>query len=265
MLVERPCPREYTYIQQGTYLRSQRIIELRRMMEQLEPFPIQKNKGYNNRVLENKPQGHLLTQTDCYAITSSSSSIPTVHNNQRYFSGGTASRGRRQSKSVCRGFTKMNHEVTAFGPKHAEHARRFYQSEGKKWEPRQVMVTPYRPNYGPTYCRQSGVKNGSNLLGDPVFNTGVNKSTKWCTMSAMGGVSLPKISLPSETVLRVAKISPRPRRMRPKTLSSVGMTILNKKMEGGLKKKSDDFQDNRLEDYLKNAPLFQILCEISKT
>jgi len=236
------------------------------MMEELEPFPNRKNKGYNNRVLEDKPIGYQMTQTDCYAITSSESSIPpTVQNNQRYFSGGTAFRGRRQSKGVCRGFTKMNHEVTAFGPKHAEHARRFYQSEGKKEEPRQVMVPPYRPNYGPKYYRQSGVNDGSNLLGDPVFKRGVNYSTKWCSMSAMGRVSLPKISRSSETVLRVARISPRPRRMRPKTSSSVGITIVNKKMNDGLKKKSDDFQDKRLEDDLKNAPLFQILCEISKT
>jgi len=265
MLVEQPWPREHTYIQQVTYLGSQRIIELRRMMEELEPFPTQKNQGYNNGILANKSQGFQLTQTECRTITSSESYIPTVHNNQRYFSGGSAIRGRRPSKSVCQGFSKMDREVTAFGPKHAEHARRFYQSGGIKEELRQVMVPPYRPNYGPMYYRQGGVNNGSNLLGDPVLNRGVNNSKARRMMFGMGLVSLPKISRPSETVLKVARISPRPNKMRSKTSSSVGITIVNKKMNDGLKKKSDDFQDKRLEDDLKNAPLFQILCEISKT
>jgi len=76
----------------------------------------------------------------------------------------------------------------------------------------------------------------------------------------MGRESLPVVSPPSETVLKVARISARPNRMRPKTSSRVGVTMANKTVDG-LKKKSL----SRLEVDLKDAPLFQILCEISKT
>jgi len=268
MLVERPCPRYYGYTQQEIYLRNQRIINLQRVMEELKPFPIQKNWGYNNGVLANEFQGHHFTRIERYTFGSSLCSEPTVHKNPSYFSGGNAFKERRQSKSVCPSTTKMNPKVIAFGQIHAEHVRRFSHSEGKKPELRQVMVPPYRPNYGPieaSYNRKSGVNNGSNLLGDPVFNRGVYNCTAWCTKSATGQVSLPMISRPSGTVLKVARISPRPNRMRPKSSSNVGIAIVNKKMDDVLKRKSDDFKGSRLEDDLKTAPLFQILCEISKT
>jgi len=245
MLVERQYPSEYAYSQQETYLRNNRIIELQRAMEELKPFPMQKNEEYNNGVLA---QGLQQTQRECYTIASSLSSKLTVHSNRSYFSGGTALRGMMQSESVCRSFTKMNNEVTAFGPKHAEHARRFYQSEAKEPERRQAMIPSYRQKYIPTevsYYRESGVNNGSCLLGDPVFN---RDNTTWYTKPAM---------------VKVARISPRPNRMRPKTSSSVGVGTVNKKQYDGLKRKSVD--DSRCEMDLKNAPVFQILCEISKT
>jgi len=238
MLVERQCPREYAYSQQETYLRDNRIIELQRAMEELKPFPMQKNEEYNNGVLA---QGLQQSQRECNTIASSLSSKLSAHNNRSYFSGGTAYRGMRQSESVCRSFTKMNDEVTAFGPKHAEHARRFYQSEAKEPELRQAMVASYRPNYTPmkvSYYRESGVNNGSYSLRYPV------------TKPAM---------------VKVARISPRPNRMRPKTSFGFGVTTVNKKQYDGLLRKSDDFQDSRCEMDLKNAPVFQILCEISKT
>jgi len=255
MLVERPYPREYTYAQQNTYLRNQRMIELQGMMKKLKPFPIKTNEGYNKGVLANESQcQQLLTQIGCYSMAPSLSSTPTVHNNQSYFLGGSAHRR----------FTKMNPKVSAFGPKHAEHARRFYQSEGKTPGPQWAMVPPIGSNYEPTYYRQSGVNNGSNFLGDPVFSRCANNSTTSYTMSAEGRGLLPKISRPSETVLKVARISPRPKSIRPKTSSSIGVTKVTKKIDEELIKKSDDFQDSMFEKDLKNAPLFQILCEISK-
>jgi len=267
MLVERLCPRYYAYTQQEIYLRNQRIFQLQRVMEELKPFPLQKNWGYTNGFRANEFHGDQLTQIERYTFASSLSSKPTVNKNQRYFPGGNTFRGSRQSKSVCPSFTKLNPEVTAFGPRHAEHVRRFYHSEEKKPELRHAMVSAYRPNYGPmeaSYYRQSELNNGSNLLGDSVFNRGVNNSTTWCTKSAMGGISSPMISRPSETVLKVARISPRPDRKQPKTSSRVGVTIVNKTIDG-LQRKSNDFLDSKLEMDLKDAPLFQILCEISKT
>lgn len=125
MLVERTCPKERTYAQQKTYLRNQEIIELQGMMEKLKPFPVQKNVGYNNGAVANDSHCQpLLTPIECYSIASSLSSKPTVHNNPSYFSGVSAQRR----------FTKVNPKVNAFGPKHAEIARRFYQLERKKPE-----------------------------------------------------------------------------------------------------------------------------------
>jgi len=225
-------------------------MELQRVMEELKPFPMQRNQRNDNGFLANGSRGHL-TQIECYAIASSLSSLQTVHNGQSYSSGGSVSRGTRQPKSVCRGFTKMNHEVIAFGPRHAEHARRFYQSEGKKPELRKVEVPPYRK---PTYYNHSGINNGSNVA--------ANNSTTSYTMAPMGRKPFPKISGRAETVLKVAKISPKPKRMRQKTSSIV--TVVNENVDDGLTKKSADFRGSRIESDLENAPLFQILCEISK-
>jgi len=260
MLVERQFQREDAYSQQETYLKNQGTMELQRVMEELKPFPMQRNQRNDNGFLANGSRGHL-TQIECYAIASSLSSLQTVHNRQSYSSGGSVSRGTRQPKSVCRSFTKMNHEVIAFGPSHAEHARRFYHSEGKKPELRKVEVPPYQRA---TYYSQRGFNNGSYVPGDRIFNTGANNSTTSYTMAPMGRVSFPKISGPAETVLKVAKISPKPKRMRPKTSSCVVVTVVNKNVDDGVTEKSDDFRSNRIEIDLENAPLFQILCEISK-
>jgi len=250
MLVERQCPREYANTQQETYLRNNRIIELQRAMEELKPFPMQKNEEYNNAVLA---QGLQRTQIECYTIASSLTSKWTSHSNRSNFSGGTAFRGMVQSKNVCHSYSKTNDEVTAFGPKHAEYARRFYQSEAKAPELRQAMLPSYRPNYSHmkvSYYRESGANNESNLRGNRVFDRDANNNTTWYTKSAM---------------VKVARISPRPNRMRPKTSSSVGESFVNKKKYDGLLTKSVDFKDSRREMDLKNAPVFQILCEISKT
>jgi len=259
MLFERTCPREQAFTQKEIYLRNQRIIELQRVMEGLNPFRIQWKEKRCNGVLANNSKGHQLTKMERYSLASSQSTKPAVHKEQSYIWGDTACRGRRQSKIVFGRFTKMNHEVTAFGPRHAEHARRFYQAEGKRPELQQVVVPPYPPNYASkraSYYRQSGVTYDSNFLGDPVFHTGVNDNAN----AAMGLESLPVVSTPSETVLKVAKISARPNRMRRKTSSRVGVKMVIKTVDG-LKNKSL----SRLEVDLKDAPLFQILCEISKT
>jgi len=261
MLVERQFQREYAYIQQETFLRNQRKMELQRVMEELRPFPMQRCQGYDNGFLANGSRCHQLTQIECYAIASSLSSMPTIHNGQSYSAGGSASRGTRQPKSVCRRFTAMNHEVTAFGPRHAEHARRFYQSDGMKPEIPKVVVPPYRR---PTYYSQSGFNNGSDVPGDPIINLGANNSTTSYTMAPTGRVSFPKISGPVETVLKVAKISPRAKGMPPKTSSCVAVPVVNRNVDDGLTEKSDDFLGSRIEIDLENAPLFQILCEISK-
>jgi len=66
----------------------------------------------------------------------------------------------------------------------------------------------------------------------------------------------------NETILKVAKISPTPSKkqlMRTKTLFE---NIVNKKIE---KEKSVDFQASEHDIDLSNAPLFQMLCEISHT
>jgi len=263
MLFERTCPREQAFTQKEIYLRNQRIIELQRVMEGLNPFRIQWKEKRCNGVLANNSKGHQLTKMERYSLASSQSTKPAVHKDQSYIWGVTACRGRRQSKIVFGRFTNMNHEVTAFGPRHAEHARRFYQAEGKRPELHQVMVPPYPPNYGPkkaSYYRQSGVTYGSTFLGDPVINTGVNDNAACYTNAAIVLESLPVVSPPSETVLKVARISARPNRMQQKTSSRVGVKMVNKTVDG-LKNKSL----SQLEEDLKDAPLFQILCEISKT
>jgi len=142
-------------------------------------------------------------------------------------------------------FRKIKQEVVAFGPKHAEHARRVYQSKGTQpiQEFMQIMAPSYRPNYDSMQVSRhiSQLSKGSYLLGEHVHHRSVNQ-TAWYTDSLKAQVPVPVTSQHNETVLKVAKISPR---------------------EHGLAKKSDVFQDGGCEIDLSNAPIFQILCEIS--
>lgn len=266
MLVERPSMREYACAQQGSYLRHQQLLELQLAMKKLKQFPIENFQRYHEvqegKVHRWQPVARFNSQM------ASISTEPISYINSSLVSEGAAYRRSKESKRpVHRNFPKIKQEVAAFGPKHAEHARRFYQSKGTqpKQKFRQVMVPPYRPNYGPMQVsrhKKTQVTKESYLLGEPVHDRSVNQTALY-TDSLKGQVPVPVTSQPNETVLKVAKISPRLNKKMP--MKTIGVKLLNHNVEQGLAKKSDVFQDSGSEIDLSNAPIFQMLCELSNT
>jgi len=168
------------------------------------------------------------------------------------------------SNSRCVSPVKSKRKVTAFGPKHAQHADRFYKSRGRKpefWQNLALQdgtkVSPMEvSNYYGTKevspmevsnYRQTRVEKGHDLPKHPSF-TSVNQT------SASSGCAKRKVYVPifqpQETVLKVARISPRP------GLGDKFPTIV---------KKSNDLHETRLAMELKDAPIFQMLCEMTRT
>jgi len=271
MLVEQPFMRDYTCAQQGSYFRQQQLLEFQLAMEKLKQFPIEKFQRYyevqGNKVHRWQPVprfNNRMTSISANPISYINGSLATEgppYNKDSYL---------QSRRPVQRNFPKIKKEVSAFGPKHAEHARRFYQSKGTQshQEFQQVMVPPYRPNYGPMQVscqRNTEVTREGYLLGEPVFDRSVNQIAL-CTDSVKGQVPVSVTSQPYETVLKVAKISPRPSEKQPTTTKTgFGVKLVNKKVEQGLLNQSHGSQDSRSEIDLSNAPIFQMLCEISNT
>jgi len=265
MLVERPILREYPCSQQGSNLRHQQLLEWQLTMEKLNHFQ-RENFWRYNEVQEDKVRSwqHAATYDTHMA---SISPDPLSYINPNLGSAGPANRKRRESKRpVHRNFPQIKQEVSAFGPKHAEHARRFYQS--KRTQPiqefPQVIVPSFRPNSGPMQVpghRQTRVTGGG------LHGRSLNQTALY-TDSLKSQKPVPDTSESCETVLKIAKISRRPSKKlttKAKTSFGFGVKLLNHKVGRGSVKKSDDFHDSGCERDLSNAPVFQILCEITNS
>jgi len=269
MLVERPFVRKYACAQQGSYHGQRQLLELQLAMEKLNnQSPIKNFRRYHVVEEDKVRMWQPVTRFNTHMASSCKSHS---YINPSLGSEGPAFRKNKWSKRpVHRNFPKMNKEVSAFGPKHAENARRFYQA--KRAQPiqefRQIMVPPYRPNSGPMQVsghRQTQVTEGVYLLGEPVFGRSLNQ-TAFYSDSLKSQVPVPDTSQPYETVLKTAKISPRPSEKLPtkiKTSFGTGGELFNHKIEQGSLKKSDNCEESGCEIDLSNAPVFQILCEIS--
>jgi len=236
--------------QQGSYIRQMQLA-----MEKLNQLPIENFRKYH-QVQEDKVC-RWLPVTRFNTHMASISSHPFSYINPSLASERLAYRKNRDPKRpVHHNFPKIKQEVSAFGPKHAEHARRFYQS--KRTPPneefRQLMIPPYRPKYGP--MQVSGHRE--------IFGRSLNQTALY-TDSLKSQGPVPDTSQPCETILKIAKISPRPSiEQRAKTIG-FGVKLLTHRVEQGSVKKSDDFQDSASEKDLSNAPVLQMLCEISNT
>jgi len=262
MLVERPFMGENICAEQGSYLQQQKLLELQSAMEKLKQFPKDNFQRYHE-VHEDKVHRRLpAARFNCHM--DSISTEPISYINSRVFEGAAYRRSKEFKRPVNSHFPKMKREVAAFGPKHAEHARRVYESKGTQHVQKSmhIMVPPYGPNYDPMQVlrhRKSQVIKGSYLLGEHVHDRSVNQTTFTDLLKVQ--VPNPGTPKPYETVLKVAKISPRPNKKHPtKTTDS---KVLHHKVEQGLAKKSDVFQDSGCGIDLSNSPIFQILCEIS--
>jgi len=260
MLIQRRYFREHFCAQQGSYLRDQKLSEIQHLMKRLEQFPIG-NFQESNTVSAYAAQAGWPIIYGC-STRLASSSEPTDYINQRLVSGGSPfSRSKELRKASIHDNSKLKQEVSAFGPKHAERARRIYQ-ENQRFQ--QVLPPLHGPTFGPVQvtCYEKTPRNkGSNLLGQPAFGGAPKRATLYSnfTKSQVSG-NVASHSL--KKVIRVAKISPRPKKKQgeePKLSFSFGGEPPNKRLE----KKSEDFIGSGIDMDLSKAPLFQILCEIS--
>jgi len=226
MLVEGLYMGDHIFTQKRTFMRQKQVLELQGVMNTRKQFPDKHFNGYSGVSAERQAMQSF--NTSLKSITS----LPTSNTNSSLIS-----RAAVNGSTVLRKMTnpKITEKVSAFGPRHAEHARRLYQKGIQSQEFRQVLPPSYRPNYRPMLI--------SNHM----------QASK--TQS-------------NETVIKIATITPRPckKQLHKKKPSLVSRVKLSKDIaETGLGKKSVDFQDSISEIDLLNAPLFQILCEITNT
>jgi len=219
MCVEQPSKREYVCAPQG-----QQLLELQFAKEKLKQSPTEYFKRYHEihevKVHRLQPAG-MFNSHMAFMTTK-----PISYLNSRVSEGAAYRRSQKSKRPVHSNFPKINQEVAAFGPKHAEHARRVYQSRGTQ---------PFQKF------------NQTTFYNDPL----------------KGQVPVPITSQTYETVLKVAQISPRSYEKQPTKTS--GLKVLHHKAERGLPKKSNISRDRGCEIDLSNAPIFQTLCEISNT
>lgn len=263
MMVEGPISRGYGFVQQECWL-PQRHTALSCVMEGLRSFPVIQNQGYYGDAEENV-QGWKTTQ-GCNTHVAPVSSNPTRYINLNHLSSAPANNVSWESKTASPNERKQ--KVTAFGPNQAEHARRLYQSRGNNPDFQPGLAHQNRPYFNPMLVsnyRQCGVKKQHYLPRDSSLSRPRNRATT-CFGIAKRKVYVPIKSQPQETVLKVARISPRPDMMQSKILKksfSFGGKLPTKKER--MVRKSNIGHDMKPEMDLETGPLFQILCEISET
>jgi hypothetical protein len=169
-------------------------------------------------------------------------------------------------KVACNNHPEIKQEVFAFGPQHAEQARRLYQSKGCKSLFEQVLGPPYRSLHGSMQIPFQRTHFGSFVSGE-----GISDLKKWSALclnrDSHTRVRFSFASESSETVLKVANISPKPDKKqgsKPRSLYGVLENGHSKKLDQGTLKKLTESLDNEDKIDLSTAPIFQILCEISE-
>jgi hypothetical protein len=263
MLVEQPYLRDYPNVLHESYLRNQHSVG-NRVMEEHNLFRTSNFQVYEG-ISGDQKQGWQPTQ-GCSTQVAAITCVPVSYSNTNLIRGGSADKGCTGSKSeVCRNDSRMKQEVSAFGPKHAEYARRFYQFKGAQSLFQQNMLGAYRLNYGPmevSNIKPSLTNRRGDLQGEPVWKIALNKATLY-TDSVSRQVPEP-VAFQEEPVLKVAKISSRPvKSNNSKVYPSFSEQLFNSKMDQKTLK-SIKYQDLEDDIDLANAPVFQILCKISK-
>jgi hypothetical protein len=259
---QQPFERGYACVQQGSY-EGKQCFKVNRALWNFQQLPTDKFQVYHGISAEQvqgwQPTRLSRNQMGVFSCESKSNITNSV-------SEGSTSDGCKYSKSVlCHNYPKIKQEVSAFGPKHAEHARRFYQAAGLQPKLSRDLDPPYLPSYCPmqvSYIKRTQASRECDLLGGSVFDRTLNRTTSADPVSLQ--VPFP---VTFQREVKVAKISPRPNIQElnnPKIYLGVNERILSYKMAQGTVMKLIDTQNVDEEMDLSKAPLFQILCEISK-
>jgi len=146
---------------------------------------------------------------------------------------------------------------------HAEYARGFYESSLQGTESNDFNVRPSGQYSHPQVNQRT--LSGGRTMHQPGFQRLLNQGAPNMEM-VRGRVAVPVISQPYKPVVRIATISPRLDWKQPDKAKNIGIqpfreSALNDSMRH---KKSLNFGSESEED-LASSPIFQMLCEISKT
>jgi len=170
-------------------------------------------------------------------------------------------------KLVLREASKVVPKISAFGPAHAEKARKLYQIKGKQAEqgPEFLANQSHMQLDGYTqksYCQNANVStNEVNITKDPVHygqRVPHRKSTEdWVPISTMTDANQP--------ILKIVTITPRPNEERarnPKSSTDAGDIVYTR--EGLVKNDPLNIEDRVQQNY-PCATILQILGEISSS
>jgi len=182
--------------------------------------------------------------------------------------GAKSKRTNNQSESrklVLRKAAKVMQKISAFGPAHAEKARKLYQIKGIRAE-RGPEFLPNHSHIQPvgyiqkSYCQHAEVStNEVNITKDPVHygqRVPHRKSTE-------DQVSVSTATDENQPILKIVTITPRPnaeRARKPKSSSDAGETVYSRE---GLVKNIALNNKDRVQQNYPCATILQILGEIS--
>jgi len=264
MFVKRPFRKEYAFAKQGSYPINQHVFGLQHVMMKQNRFPSRNVREF--RELSAQKVQTSQPALGCNTHMGADSSKPTGSTKVSFASGYSINSGFGTPKrALGSNSIEMQREVSAFGPKHAEQARRLNQSKGGKQQYAQVLVLPYRPNHGPIQNSYEHTQGRGFFSRELVFN--LKKQPTQYTYKSDVPIQFIDASEPLEIVLKVANISSRSGKKqlkKPKAVSSILENGYYEKVDHVCATKSIDFLDDEDEVDLSNAPIFQILSEISK-
>lgn len=246
-------------------LRDQVELTHRHMMEELRPLTEMKIQGYCGAIADDV-QG-LQTTRRFNVLATPASCNPYGFIKPCLMSSEPSYEVIQEPKIACRSPVKAKHKVTAFGPKHAAYARRIYKSSNPEFRQglalqHRTKVSPMQVSDNSTEVRPMQVSNYRQRIVEKGDSFNSVDRTSASSGLVKSKVYVPIKSQPRETVLKVARISPRPAKMQlqtPEAAISFGYKLAN------IVKKSNDFHETRLKMELKDAPIFQMLCEMLRT
>jgi len=266
MLVERPFSNEYACARQESYLLNQPLFGLQEVMMIYNQFPTvttQRYQGSSVEKVQAREPGEFVQR--CNNNLGSIGFEAISRGKANSVSSGSSFKGCGKLKRVVRSnYPAIKPEVFAFGPKHAEHARKVYQTKRANLQFEQVLVPPCQSNYFPLQIPYELTQGGGYLSGGSASNRKKRPTQYPCKWD--GPLPFIVASAPCETVLKVANILPRPGKTqcnKPKTFCDFENGN-NQKVDQVTTKKTIDVIDNEDETDLSNAPIFQILCEITE-
>jgi len=238
---------------------------------------MKKVKGYMGVPTNDYQLSKVLGHSNSYKFTAITHSVqisgPPVIGPQSGVTGENGAKSKsanNQSESrklVLRESSKVMSKISAFGPAHAEKARKIYQIKGMQAEqgPEFLLNHSHIPPvcYSQKLYRQNAEvsTNQVNITKDPVDYGQRVPHTK----STEDQVPIATVTDANQPILKIVTITPRPnveRARKPKSSADTGQTVYSR--EGLVKNNPLNIEDGAHQNY-PCATILQILAEISSS